>query len=123
MVQVRAEVFFIKQKRTFLSFIFYLRVAKPAKRSYDQSKSQPKGCFSCRFVLLENVVGRKTNMLAYVKYDDGYRAVLPDRLIKGFAPKDAEDFCKSKKVQAHWRSEDGRTEGFYPATVHALAGK
>ncbi|KAL1486076.1 hypothetical protein MTO96_001172 [Rhipicephalus appendiculatus] len=61
-------------------------------------------------------------MLAYVKYDDGYRAVLPDRLIKGFEPNDADDFSKTRKVQAHWRSEDGTTEGFYPATVHALAG-
>ncbi|KAL1483611.1 hypothetical protein MTO96_033066 [Rhipicephalus appendiculatus] len=61
-------------------------------------------------------------MLAYVKYDDGYRAVLPDRLIKGFAPSDVDDFSKHRKVQAHWRSEDGATEGFYPATVHALAG-
>ncbi|KAH7944457.1 hypothetical protein HPB52_019894 [Rhipicephalus sanguineus] len=60
-------------------------------------------------------------MFAYVKYDDGYRAVLPDRLIKGFEPNDADDFSKTKKVQAHWRSEDGSTEGFYPATVHALA--
>ncbi|KAL1427926.1 hypothetical protein MTO96_003084 [Rhipicephalus appendiculatus] len=60
-------------------------------------------------------------MLAYAKYDDGYRAVLPDRLIKGFAPSDVDDFLKHRKVHAHWRSEDGATEGFYAAAVHALA--
>ncbi|XP_070383246.1 BEN domain-containing protein 5-like isoform X2 [Dermacentor albipictus] len=60
-------------------------------------------------------------MLAYVKYRDNYRAILPVRLIKSFEPENEEDFTKAREVQAHWCSEDGATEGYYPAFVHALA--
>nr|XP_054926080.1 uncharacterized protein LOC126531132 isoform X1 [Dermacentor andersoni] len=61
-------------------------------------------------------------MLAYVKYHDKYRAILPTRLIKVFSPKSEEDFDKAKTVQAFWRSEDGDIQGYYPAFVVALAG-
>lgn len=62
-------------------------------------------------------------MLAYVKYDDNFKCILPVHLVKGFAPKGEEDFDPSKKIQAFWISEDRKVEGFYPGFVHALAGK
>ncbi|XP_075749709.1 uncharacterized protein LOC142814586 isoform X3 [Rhipicephalus microplus] len=61
-------------------------------------------------------------MLAFVKYEDKYKAILPITLVKAFKPKGEEDFEKNKKVQAYWRSEDGNIQGYYPAFVHALAG-
>ncbi|XP_077531086.1 uncharacterized protein LOC144143157 [Haemaphysalis longicornis] len=60
-------------------------------------------------------------MLAYVKYDDNFKCILPVHLVKGFAPKGEEDFDPSKKIQAFWISEDRKVEGFYPGFVHALA--
>ncbi|KAH7979969.1 hypothetical protein HPB49_012294 [Dermacentor silvarum] len=60
-------------------------------------------------------------MLAYVKYSDNYRAVIPVRLINSFEPEDEDDFSKTRELQAHWCSENGSTEGYYPAFVHALA--
>ncbi|XP_077553206.1 uncharacterized protein LOC144167971 [Haemaphysalis longicornis] len=62
-------------------------------------------------------------MLAYVKYDDNFKCILPVHLVKGFAPKGEEDFDPSKKIQAFWISEDRKVEGFYPGFVHALAAK
>ncbi|KAL3208570.1 hypothetical protein MRX96_052527 [Rhipicephalus microplus] len=61
-------------------------------------------------------------MLAFVKYEDKYKAILPITLVKAFKPKGEEDFERNKKVQAYWRSEDGNIQGHYPAFVHALAG-
>ncbi|KAH9374694.1 hypothetical protein HPB48_011322 [Haemaphysalis longicornis] len=60
-------------------------------------------------------------MLAYVKYDDNFKCILPVHLVKGFAPKGEEDFDPSKKIQAFWISEDRKVERFYPGFVHALA--
>lgn len=74
-------------------------------------------------MLLPRVERAIRMLLAYVKYRDNYRAILPVRLIKSFEPEDDEDFSKSREVQAHWCSEDGATEGYYSAFVHALAGK
>ncbi|KAH6921307.1 hypothetical protein HPB50_027705 [Hyalomma asiaticum] len=61
-------------------------------------------------------------MFGYVKYQDGYRAILPINLIKMFSQKGEDDFDKTKKLQAFWKSEEGVVEGYYPAFVLALAG-
>ncbi|KAH6932165.1 hypothetical protein HPB50_003205 [Hyalomma asiaticum] len=62
-------------------------------------------------------------MLGYVKYQDGYRTILPINLIKMFSPKGEDDFDKTKKLQAFWKSEEGVVEGYDPAFVLALADK
>uniref|UniRef100_A0A224YR51 BEN domain-containing protein n=1 Tax=Rhipicephalus zambeziensis TaxID=60191 RepID=A0A224YR51_9ACAR len=61
-------------------------------------------------------------MFAYVKYEDKYKAILPISLVKTFSPKSDDDFDRTKKVQAFWRSDDGDIQGYYPAFVCALAG-
>ncbi|KAH7935949.1 hypothetical protein HPB52_015410 [Rhipicephalus sanguineus] len=61
-------------------------------------------------------------MFAYVKYEDKYKVILLISLVKTFSPKSEDDFDKTKKVQAFWRSEDGKIQGYYPAFVYALAG-
>lgn len=62
-------------------------------------------------------------MLAYIKYEDKLRAIVPVRLIKNFDPHDDTDFDSSRRVQAFWTNEDGSVEGYYPGRVVALAGK
>lgn len=62
------------------------------------------------------------NILAFVKYEDKYKAILPITLVKAFKPKGEEDFERNKKVQAYWKSEDENIQGYYPAFVHAFAG-
>ncbi|KAH7933839.1 hypothetical protein HPB49_017988 [Dermacentor silvarum] len=47
---------------------------------------------------------------------------MPVQLIKSFEPEDEDDCSKTRKHKAHWCSEDGTTEGYYPAFVHALVG-
>ncbi|XP_077485358.1 uncharacterized protein LOC144095532 [Amblyomma americanum] len=60
-------------------------------------------------------------MLAYVKYEDKARAILPVNLIKLFEPESLDDFDPRKQVNAFWCSEDRSIFGYYPAFVHALA--
>ncbi|XP_077551441.1 uncharacterized protein LOC144165195 isoform X3 [Haemaphysalis longicornis] len=60
-------------------------------------------------------------MLAYIKYEDKLRAIVPVRLIKNFHPYDDTDFDSTKRVQAFWTNEDGSVEGYYPGRVVALA--
>ncbi|XP_077548082.1 uncharacterized protein LOC144160797 [Haemaphysalis longicornis] len=60
-------------------------------------------------------------MLAYIKYEDKLRAIVPVRLIKNFHPHDDTDFDSTKRVQAFWTNEDGSVEGYYPGRVVALA--
>lgn len=61
--------------------------------------------------------------VAYVVYNDGYRAIVDVKRIKDFSPRTVTDVAKNKKV--YWKTEAGGKieEDFFPGEVVLLGGE